>query len=171
MRTNLWPVLSLAVFTAPALAAGDGVIAEKTVSFGMAREIAEATLDACRKDGSKITVVVLDRTGAVKVSYRDDGTAPHTAENSMRKAYSALTFEAPSTTFAKRLEDNPGKVAQVHLTGVIALGGGVPIMVGSEVIGAVGVSGSKPGADKRPGGTRDEACAKSGIAKVADRLK
>ena len=59
----------------------------------------------------------------------------------------------------------------MHLTGVIALAGGLPILAGKEVIGSIGISGSKPGADKRPGGTRDEACAKAGIDKVADRLK
>ena len=42
--------------------------------------------------------------------------------------------------------------------------GGVPIKVGNEVIGAVGVSGA-------PGGEKDEACANAGIAKVADSLK
>lgn len=148
-----------------------GVITEKNISFGMAKEIADAALEACRKDGSHVTITVLDRNGIVRVSYRDDGSAPHATENSMRKGYSALTFEAPSAVFAKRLIDNPGKVAQVHLNGVIALAGGVPIKVGDEVIGAVGISGSKPGADHKPGGTRDEACAKAGIDKVADRLK
>ena len=43
-------------------------------------------------------------------------------------------------------------------------GGGVPIKVGNEVIGAVGVSGA-------PGGEKDEACANAGIAKVAGSLQ
>jgi uncharacterized protein GlcG (DUF336 family) len=50
------------------------------------------------------------------------------------------------------------------LAGVIAAAGALPIMVGEEVIGAVGVSGA-------PGGDKDEACAKTGIDKVADQLK
>jgi uncharacterized protein GlcG (DUF336 family) len=40
----------------------------------------------------------------------------------------------------------------------------LPIKLGEEVIGAVGVSGS-------PGGDKDEACAKAGLDKVADQLK
>jgi uncharacterized protein GlcG (DUF336 family) len=52
----------------------------------------------------------------------------------------------------------------VHLTGIIAAQGALPIKVGDEVIGAVGVSGA-------PGGEKDEACAKTGIDKVADQLK
>jgi uncharacterized protein GlcG (DUF336 family) len=46
---------------------------------------------------------------------------------------------------------------------VIALGGGVPIMSGDDVIGAVGVSGSNGGQ------TGDEACAKGGVAAIADQ--
>jgi uncharacterized protein GlcG (DUF336 family) len=47
---------------------------------------------------------------------------------------------------------------------VVAIGGGVPIKVGNEIIGAVGVSGA-------PGGEKDEVRAKAGIAKVADSLR
>jgi uncharacterized protein GlcG (DUF336 family) len=161
-----------ALIAQPALAQDKaGVRTEKNISFGMAREIADAALAACQKDGAHTTITVLDRNGAIIVSYRDDGAAPHTTENSMRKAYSALTFEAPSANFARRLEEAPGKVAQVNLSGVIALAGGLPIQAGREIIGAIGISGSKPGPDRQPGGTRDEACAKAGIDKVADRLK
>ena len=51
------------------------------------------------------------------------------------------------------------------LTDVIPLQGGVPIMVGQEAIGGVGLSGAPMG------GTQEEACAKAGIAKVADQLR
>jgi uncharacterized protein GlcG (DUF336 family) len=46
---------------------------------------------------------------------------------------------------------------------ILALGGGVPIMVGKEIIGGVGSSGSNQ--------EQDDACAKAGVAKVADLLK
>jgi len=59
--------------------------------------------------------------------------------------------------------DNPTTGA-VHLSGIIAAQGALPIKVGDEVIGAVGVSGA-------PGGEKDEACSKAGIDKVADQLK
>jgi uncharacterized protein GlcG (DUF336 family) len=50
------------------------------------------------------------------------------------------------------------------IEGTVAAAGGVPIKAGSEVIGAIGVSGA-------PGGEKDEACANAGIAKIADLLK
>jgi len=54
--------------------------------------------------------------------------------------------------------------AQATLPGVIALAGALPIAIGDNIIGAVGVSDA-------PGGERDEACAKAGVDKVADQLK
>jgi uncharacterized protein GlcG (DUF336 family) len=50
------------------------------------------------------------------------------------------------------------------IEGTVAAAGGVPIKVGSETIGAIGVSGA-------PGGEKDEACANAGIAKIGDLLK
>jgi uncharacterized protein GlcG (DUF336 family) len=84
-------------------------------------------------------------------------------ENSQRKAYTARTFRIPSGEFAQRVKENP-TLGVVHLTGIIAAQGALPIKAGDEVIGAVGVSGA-------PGGEKGEACAKAGIDKVADQLK
>ena len=84
-------------------------------------------------------------------------------ENSQRKAYTARTFRISSGEFAQRVKDNPS-ISAVHLTGIIAAQGALPIKAGDEVIGAVGVSGA-------PGGEKDEACAKAGLDKIADQLK
>jgi len=89
--------------------------------------------------------------------------APAQPENSQRKAYTARTFRISSAEFTKRMTNDPVK-AQMNLTGIIALAGALPIKVGDEVIGAVGVSGA-------PGGEKDEVCSQAGIDKVADQLK
>jgi uncharacterized protein GlcG (DUF336 family) len=52
----------------------------------------------------------------------------------------------------------------VHVPETAPSQGGLPINIGEEVIGAVGVSGA-------PGGDKDEACAKAGLDKIADQLK
>ncbi len=67
------------------------------------------------------------------------------------------------TTPPRKTKDGADLAAQRQLADVIALGGGVPINVGNDTIGAVGVSGSSQ--------TGDEACAKAGVAKVAEQLK
>ena len=95
-----------------------------------------------------------------------DNASPHNAELARRKAYTARTFRTPSAEWAKRTEPggggNPG---QRMLSEVIPLGGGMPIKVGNEVIGAIGVSGTTGGQQG------DEDCAKGAIAKVADQLR
>jgi uncharacterized protein GlcG (DUF336 family) len=139
------------------------LINEKALSAAMALSIAQTALETCTKQGYHVSVHVLGRDGEVIVAVRGDDAPPHTMENSQKKAYTARTFRIPSGEFAQRVKDNPTTGA-VHLSGVVAAQGALPIKVGDEVIGAVGVSGA-------PGGDKDEACAKAGIDKVADQLK
>ena len=136
---------------------------EKSLSAAMALTIAQTALETCTKQGYHVSVHVLGRNGEVLVAVPGDGAPPHTMENSQRKAYTARTFRIPSGEFVQRVKDNPTTGA-VHLSGIIAAQGALPIKVGDEVIGAVGVSGA-------PGGEKDEACAKAGLDKVADQLK
>jgi uncharacterized protein GlcG (DUF336 family) len=84
-------------------------------------------------------------------------------ELARRKAYTARTFRRSSLEWAKRSETE--LVGQRSLAEVIPLGGGVPIQVGNDTIGAVGVSGTSGGQQA------DDNCAKAAIAKVADQLK
>ena len=87
---------------------------------------------------------------------------PHTMENARRKAYTARTFRMTTEEFIKALETNPARRAQTTLPNVIAIPGGVPIKVGNDVIGGVGLSGS-PGLD--------EPCVIAGLDKVKDQLR
>ena len=139
------------------------LLTQKSLSAGMALEIAQTALETCTRQGYNVSVHVLGRNGEVLVAVRGDGAPPHTMENSQRKAYTARSFRISSGEFAQRVKDNP-TLGAVHLSGIIAAQGALPIKVGDEVIGAVGVSGA-------PGGEKDEGCAKAGIDKIADQLK
>jgi uncharacterized protein GlcG (DUF336 family) len=112
--------------------------------------------------GFKVAVAVVDRGGQMIVLLRGDGAGLHTPEGAERKAFTARTFSQPSANFVKRLEDRPDTIGSRFYTRVLALGGGLPIKVRNEVIGAVGVSGS-------PG--KDDVCSQAGIDKVAAQLK
>jgi uncharacterized protein GlcG (DUF336 family) len=137
--------------------------AEKNVSMGMALAIIQGALEQCTKDGYKVSVTIVDKAGNVAASIRGDGTNPHTLEFSRLKAYTARTRGQTSLEFMK-LTSDPASAYLRQIPNVVAVGGGVPIKVGTEVIGAVGVSGA-------PGGEKDEVCANSGIAKVEAALK
>jgi len=165
-------LLSIAAFAAPAAALDPGnggcescnVISEKALSLDLAQAIAQAALAKCRGDGNHVSVTVVDRDGLVKIAFRDESAGPHTIVTSQRKAFTSPTFKQPSGQWAHRVLTNPAIAGLKDTAGAIALGGGMPIKAGNEVIGAIGVSGS-PGADK------DEACATAGIAQAADKLK
>ena len=162
MRRVLAALASLSVLaTAPALAQAPQV--EKNVSMAMALAIIQGTIEQCTKDGYKVSVVIVDKAGNVAASVRGDGTNPHTMEFGRLKAYTSRTRGQTSLEFMKVTSD-PANAYLKQIPNTVAVGGGVPIKVGNEVIGAVGVSGA-------PGGEKDEVCANAGIAKVADALK
>ncbi len=146
---------------APALAQAPQT--EKNVSMGLALAIIQGTLDQCTKDGYKVSITIVDKAGNVAASIRGDGTNPHTMEFSRLKAYTSRTRGQTSLEFMK-LTSDPANAYLRQIPNVVAVGGGVPIKAGNEVIGGVGVSGA-------PGGEKDEVCANAGLAKVEAALK
>jgi len=137
------------------------LITQKALSIGMAQTVAQGALEQCRADGYHVSVSVIDGSGLLKAFARDDGAGPGSIEVSRRKAYTALIFRRTSAETAQAW----ATTAPVpNVEGTVAMGGGVPIRAGSEFIGAIGVSGA-------PDSAKDEACANSGIAKVANKLK
>jgi uncharacterized protein GlcG (DUF336 family) len=138
-------------------------LARKDLSATTALTIAQTALETCTKQGYTVSVTIVGRSGEILLQVRGDNSPPHTLENSMRKAYTSRTTRAPSGDLVKRLKDNP-QLSFVNLTNVIAAQGALPIKIGDDVVGAVGVSGA-------PGGEKDEACVKAGLDKVADQLK
>jgi uncharacterized protein GlcG (DUF336 family) len=136
---------------------------EKNVSMKMALMIIDGAIEQCTKDGYKVSVAIVDKGGNIAASIRGDGTNPHTMEFARLKAYTSRTRGQTSLEVQKLME-KPENAWLKQIPNVVGIGGGVPIKVGSETIGGVGVSGA-------PGGEKDEACANAGIAKVADSLK
>ena len=125
--------------------------------------LAPPRIAKCEQNGGGLTVAVVDRQGHIRGLAVADKAAPHYVELAERKAYTARTFGRTSIDWAKRTETQvPGQRSLAH---VIPLQGGVPIKVGDETIGGVGLSGAPNG------GPQEEACGNSGIAKVADQLK
>jgi uncharacterized protein GlcG (DUF336 family) len=137
---------------------------QKVLSYEVAKIIATTAVETCTAKGYRVSATVVDSQGETVAQLRGDGAAPHTMENSRRKAYTANTFRRPSAETAKSFADgNPGVRQQVTLPNIIAIAGGLPIKVGEEVIGAAAISGSPMG--------NDEVCTQAGIDKAKDMLK
>ncbi len=153
--------------TAPATeqrpASAQGLVLQRNLSLPMAKTIAEAALAACQEKGYHTAAAVVDRAGQVLVILRDEQATPQVAEMARRKAYTARMFRTTTLEFQRRTADNPAYAGQRNLPDILALSGGAPIKVGNDTVGAVGSAGSTL--------EQDDACAKAGIAKVADLLK
>ena len=163
MQKNLI-LLALLAATALTLAAPAAaqLVQRKDLSLSVALGIANGALDACKAMGYAASVVVVDRAGATLVSLRGDGSGPHTVENARRKAYTANTFKMTTQKFIEDMKTRPVRREQTTLPNVIAINGGVPIKVGNDTIGGVGLSGS-------PG--KDEECVNAGLEKVKQFLQ
>lgn len=152
--------VALILVAGSAVALAQNTLTEKNIPLGLAQEAALVALEKCRTDGHRVSVVVLDRGGNIKAVLRDDGAGLHTVDTARRKAFTSVTFRIPTSVFAQRVQTNP---ALGTITDVIALGGGLPIQSGNEVVGAIGVGGA-------PSGDADAACAQAGIDAIKNRL-
>jgi len=107
---------------------------------------------------------VTDQDGLVRALLRDDAAGPHTLDSSVKKAYTAASLGVSTGVLTKIMVEHPDATGLRDMNDkVLVLQGGLPIRAGGEVIGGIGV-GATPGSDT------DEACARAGLEKIADRL-
>lgn len=137
---------------------------EKNMSLALANEIATHTVAACTANGYAVTATVVDRAGTVRAVQRADNAGPHTLEASRLKAYTSASAKNTTAAILDGSQKNPAAAHLGQIPGYLLLGGGVPVKVGSEVIGAVGVGGA-------PGGHLDEQCAQAALTKVGSQLQ
>ncbi|WP_295646920.1 heme-binding protein [uncultured Methylibium sp.] len=141
-----------------------GTFSTRSLTPETALAAARAALEHCRKAGYQVGVAVVDRAGLPQVFLRDRFAGAHTVQIAVDKAWTAASFRLSTTTLAA--ETQAGKTMS-GLRGqprVVAAGGGLVIESAGSVVGAIAVSGA-------PGGDADDACAKAGIATIADALE
>ena len=156
--------IAIALSLIASTASAQAVRTEKNMSLELANQIAAATVASCSASGYNVTAAVVDRAGTLRALQRADNAGPHTVGAAQGKAYTSASARTNTTAMLENVQKNPGAATLVDIPGFLVLGGGVPVRVGNEVIGAVGVGGA-------PGGHLDEQCAVAGIAKVQDLLK
>lgn len=139
------------------------VLTHRDISVHMALDMVHAALADCESKGLSVSVVVLNNVGEVRAMAMGDRGGPPNIELAQRKAYTALTFKRPSREWVARTEADSPVAGQRSLSQVIALPGGIPVKIGDETIGAVGVSGSAL--------DTDEACAVTAAATAASQIK
>jgi len=157
------PMAAVLLIAASCAHAQDAAFTVRMMTVDTALQAARAALENCRKSGYQVAVAVVDRSGVTQVLLRDRFAGPHTVDMAADKAWTAVSFRTSTAALADATE--PGK----PLSGirqrprVAAVGGGLVIEGAGAMLGGIGVSGA-------PGGERDEACARAGIAAVQGQL-
>ncbi|MGV9311802.1 GlcG/HbpS family heme-binding protein [Streptomyces sp. NPDC003691] len=124
------------------------------LTIDAATKAAQATLDAAERAGQRVTVAVVDRNGNTVVTLRGDGAGPQSYESAQKKAFTAVSWNAPTSELVKRLESTPNLK---DIPGTLFLGGGAPVQAKGAPIAGIGVAGA-------PSGAQDEEFAKAGVA-------
>ncbi|WP_327255316.1 GlcG/HbpS family heme-binding protein [Streptomyces sp. NBC_01244] len=119
-----------------------------------ATKAARTALDAAKKENQRVTVAVVDRNGDTIVTLRGDGAGPQSYEAAQRKAYTAVSWNAPTSVLAGRLAQTP---ALKDIPGTLFLGGGAPVTAKNTPLAGIGVAGA-------PSGDLDEKFAQAGVA-------
>ena len=144
--------------------AAQGLLTIHRVPAALANEAVAEAVAHCAGQGYAVSAVVVDADGVREAVLRGDHAGVHTLDSALGKAYTANSFKDDSGAVAQRLLGNPGAAPLQHVPGLLLVQGAVPIKVGDETVGAIGVAGA-------PGGNLDEACARAGLDKIEDRLK
>ena len=161
---NALRISALALSLVAAAANAQSVRIEKNMSLELANQIATASVAACAANGYAVAATVVDRAGTVRAVQRADNAGPHTLGASQQKAFTSASAKNSTLAMMEGAQKNPAAANLVNIPGYLLLGGGVPVKVGNEVIGAVGIGGA-------PGGHLDEQCAMVALDKVKDQLK
>ncbi|WP_412077262.1 GlcG/HbpS family heme-binding protein [Streptomyces xanthophaeus] len=122
-----------------------------------ATRAAQAALQAAEKENQKVTVAVVDRNGNTIVTLRGDGAGPQSYESAERKAFTAVSWNAPTSVLVGRLAQTPNLK---DIPGTLFLGGGTPVQANGAPVAGIGVAGA-------PSGELDEKFAKAGVDALA----
>jgi glc operon protein GlcG len=139
MLRVIGPILAVVLAALP-VSAGAQISSPPTLSLDGARTVADAAAAAARARRAGGAIAVVDAGGHLVFLQRLDDTFPAAATVAVEKARTAATFRKPTRDFEKAIAG--GRAALLGVAVMTPLQGGVPILVGGRVVGAVGISGA-----------------------------
>ncbi|WP_137994268.1 GlcG/HbpS family heme-binding protein [Streptomyces vilmorinianum] len=147
------PAAPAAAVAKKADAVDDNLRQTTHLTIEAATEAAQAALKAAEKENQRVSVAVVDRNGTTLVTLRGDGAGPQSYESAERKAFTAVSWNAPTSVLVGRLAQAPNLK---DIPGTLFLGGGVPVTASGAPIAGIGVAGA-------PSGDLDEKFAQAGV--------
>lgn len=148
-----------------AATAAEDLPKESVLPAALAGKAVQAALEFCKKDGYRVSASVVDRAGLLRAMMRADGAGPHTVDSSRKKAYTAASLRRPTSDLAEMIAKQPTLQALREMNdSILMVGGGLPIEIAGELVGAIGVGGA-------PGAHLDDACAEAGLDAIGAASK
>jgi uncharacterized protein GlcG (DUF336 family) len=138
------------------------LLTEKALPLRVEIEAAQAAIDSCAAKHVAVHAYVVDALGNIKLLLVGDGAHHDTVSGARRKAYTAAILGEPTIDLQKKLAADPSLRFSSDPM-FLFLGGGVPVRVDGEVIGALAVGGGSP--------EQDAECAQAGLEKIRPYLK
>ncbi len=131
-------VFGLALVASPAAAQ---TVSKRVLTLDGAKAVVAAAEEFAKSKGAGGAIAIVDDGGNLLLLHRIDGTFAMGSSISIGKARTAALFKKP-TSFFEELVVQKGRVSMTALPDFTPLKGGVPIVVGGDIVGAVGVSGA-----------------------------
>jgi uncharacterized protein GlcG (DUF336 family) len=113
----------------------------ETINIETAKKAAAAAAEEAKKNNWGMCIAVAGPSGDLVYFERMDLCQYASITISQHKARAAAIFKRPTKVFEDRVASGPAGVAAITLDGVIASEGGIPIVVGGKIVGAMGCSG------------------------------
>jgi uncharacterized protein GlcG (DUF336 family) len=134
-----------------------------TPTMAVAMKAAQAIAEACKQ--YPMALAITDSQGVAKLIYVPDGSAAWHGYSAVRKAYTAVVFKTDSSKILQKAREDAETMEKFKADpNLQAQSGGLVLMVGDKLIGAIGVSGAEPGG-------HDEECGLVGLEKIKNDLK
>jgi len=160
MRVGMVGAIVLSVLAGGAQARSATLPSKPVLTLEAAKRVGAAAEAEAIKRGATVVIVVVDEGGHVLFLERLNDTQVASVDVGIGKARTAAIFRRPTKVFEDQIRD--GRVAALALPGATPLQGGIPLLVGDRVVGAIGVSGNTP--------QEDEDIAKAGAAALTASL-
>ncbi|MFA5982829.1 MAG: heme-binding protein [Methylococcaceae bacterium] len=112
----------------------------QVITLDDAKRVAAAAQTEANRNQWDVVIAIVDEGGNLKYFQREEALIG-SIEVAIAKAKAALLFKRPTKVWEDKVVD--GHSGCLSLPGVVAIEGGVPLIVGDEIVGAIGVSGVK----------------------------
>jgi uncharacterized protein GlcG (DUF336 family) len=140
------------------------VLVKKSIDIATAQRAVAAAAKKASELGLKMCIAVSDESGDLKAFERMDGAPKLSIDIAENKAFTAASYSMPTHVWYEFIKDDPPLLHGItHTPRLVIYGGGFPIVLEGEVVGAIGISGGHY--------KQDMECARAALAAIGAEAK